>query len=114
MVEITAFDVAILRTTWEVQGKKSDRIGYTIRGITFTQYAYRALEIEGAEPKGLSYEVNHGKEVVGTTLEHCAISYCSRVAGYFRVDCFIMRHCRVSDTSTEGVYLIASNDALLE
>jgi hypothetical protein len=25
-----------------------------------------------------------------------------------------MRHCRVSDTSTEGVYLIASNDVLLE
>jgi parallel beta-helix repeat protein len=25
-----------------------------------------------------------------------------------------MRHCRVSDTSTEGIYLIASNDVLLE
>ncbi|MCU0645447.1 MAG: right-handed parallel beta-helix repeat-containing protein, partial [bacterium] len=114
LVEITAFDVALLRTTREVHGKKSDRKGYTIRGITFTQYAYRALEIEGTEPEGLSNEADHGKEVVGTTLEHCTISYCSRVAGYFRGDHFTMRHCRVSDTSTEGIYLIASNDALLE
>jgi parallel beta-helix repeat protein len=114
VVEITAFSSAIIRTTGEVHGKKSDRKGYVIRGITFTQYAYRALEIEGTEPDGPSPEAAHGKEVVGTTLEHCTISYCSRVAGYLRGDRMTIRHCRVSDTSTEGIYLIASNDCLLE
>ena len=114
LVEITAFDVAILRTTKDVQGRKSDRKGYVIRGITFTQYAYRALEVEGTEPEGISHESEHGKEVVGTTLEHCTISFCSRVAGYLRGDRMTIRHCRISDTSTEGIYVIASNDVLLE
>lgn len=114
LVEITAFDAAIIRTTKEVHGKSSDRKGYTIRGITFTQYAYRALEIEGTEPEGISDESKHGKEVVGTTLEHCTISHCSRVAGYLRGDHMTIRHCKISDTSTEGIYVIASNDVLLE
>ncbi|MBI5474119.1 MAG: right-handed parallel beta-helix repeat-containing protein [Ignavibacteriae bacterium] len=114
LVEITAFDVALLRTTKEAHGKKSDRNGYTIRGITFTQYAYRALEVEGTEPEGISDESKHGKEVVGTTLEDCTISFCSRVAGYFRGDHMTIRRCKVTDTSTEGVYVIASNDVLLE
>ncbi len=114
LVEITAFDAAIIRTTKEVHGKKSDHKGYTIRSLTFTQYAYRALEIEGTEPEGLSDESKHGKEVVGTTLEHCTISFCSRVAGYLRGDRMTIRHCKVSDTSTEGIYVIASNDVLLE
>jgi len=114
LVEITAFDIALLRTTKECHGKTTDRKGYTIRGITFTQYAYRALEIEGTEPEGISDESKHGKEVVGTTLEHCTISYCSRVAGYLRGDHMTIRHCKVSDTSTEGIYVIASNDVLLE
>lgn len=114
LVEITAFDVAILRTTREAHGKKPDHKGFVIRGITFTQYAYRALEVEGTEPEGKSDESRHGKDVVGTTLENCTISYCSRVAGYFRGDHLTIRHCRVSDTSTEGIYVIASNDVLLE
>jgi hypothetical protein len=114
LIEITAFDVAILRTTKEAHGKTSDRKGYTIRGLTFTQYAYRGLEIEGTEPEGISAESQHGKEVVGTTLEHCTISFCSRVAGYLRGDRMTIRHCKVSDTSTEGIYIIASNDVLLE
>jgi len=114
LIEITAFDVGLLRTTNEVHGRKSDRIGPVIKGITFTQYAYRAIEIEGTDPEGLSPEANHGKEVVGTTFENCTISFCSRVAGYFRGDKFTMRQCRISDTSTEGVYLLSSADALLE
>jgi hypothetical protein len=114
LVEITAYDVAILRTTGECHGKKSDHKGYVIRGIKFTQYANRALEIEGEDPVGLSDESKHGKDVVGTTLEDCTISYCSRVAGYFRGDHLTIRHCRVSDTSTEGVYIIGSSDILLE
>jgi hypothetical protein len=114
LVEITAFDVALLRTTGECHEKKSDHKGYLIRGITFTQYAYRALEIEGTEPEGISDESKHGKEVIGTTLENCTISYCSRVAGYLRGDRLTIRHCRVSDTSTEGIYIISSSDVLLE
>ncbi|MGB2870207.1 MAG: right-handed parallel beta-helix repeat-containing protein [Bacteroidota bacterium] len=114
LVEITAFDAALVRTTKECHGKGSDRKGYIIRGVTFTQYAYRALEVEGVEPEGISDESKHGKDVVGTTLEDCTISYCSRVAGYFRGDHMTLRRCRISDTSTEGIYIIASNDVLLE
>ena len=114
LVEITSHDVAILRTTGECHGKKSDHKGYTIRGITFSQYAYRALEIEGKDPEGVSPEAEHGKEVVGSTLENCTVSYCSRVAGYFRGDHLTIRHCHVSDTSTEGIYIIGSSDVLLE
>jgi hypothetical protein len=114
LVEITAFDAALLRTTKGCHGKITDHKGPVIRGITFTQYAYRAIEIEGKEPEGLSAEADHGKEVIGTTLENCTISYCSRVAGYFRGDHLTIRHCRVSDTSTEGIYIIASSDVLLE
>lgn len=114
LVEITAFNVAILRTIKDVNGKKSDKKGPTIRGITFTQYAYRAIEIEGKYPEGLSDEANHGKDVVGTTLEHCTISYGSRVAAYIKGDSLTIRNCKISDTSTEGIYIIASNDVLLE
>jgi hypothetical protein len=114
LVEITAFDSALTRTTGPVHGKTSDGKGPTIRGLTFTQYAYRALEFEGKEPEGPADPATFGKDVVGTTLENVTISHCSRVAGYFRGDNFTMRHCLVTDTSTEGVYLIASSDCLLE
>jgi hypothetical protein len=114
LIEITAFDIALLRTIKDVHGKKNDHKGPIIKGITFTQYAYRAIEIEGTEPEGLSPEAEHGKEVIGTTLENCTISFCSRVAGYFRGNHLTIRHCKISDTSTEGIYIIASNDVLLE
>jgi len=114
LVEITACDVALLRTTAECHGKTSDRKGYTLRGLTFAGYAYRALDIEGKDPEGLSDESQHGKEVVGATLEDCSISFCSRVAGYFRGDHLTIRRCRVSDTRTEGIYIIGSSDVLLE
>jgi parallel beta-helix repeat protein len=114
LVEITAFDCAIHRITHECHGKVSDKKGPVIRGITFTQYAYRAIEIDGTNPEGISPESNHGKEVTGTILEHCTISYCSRVAAYLRGDNMIIRHCRISDTSTEGIYILSSSDVLLE
>lgn len=114
LVEITAFDIAIKRVMGECHGKTSDRKGPVIRGITFTQYAYRALEVEGREPEGISPEANHGKDVTGTTLEHCTISFCSRVAAYLRGDRLTIRHCKVTDTSTEGIYIIGSSDVLLE
>lgn len=114
VVEITAHDSAIVRTTGEVHGKKSDKKGYTLRGLTFTQYAYRALEVEGAEPDGPADESAFGKDVVGTTLEHVTITHCSRVAGYFRGDRTVFRNCYISDTSTEGIFIISSSDCLLE
>ena len=114
LVEITSFDIALKRVMGECHGKASDRKGPVIRGITFTQYAYRALEVEGKEPEGVSPEADHGKDVVGTTLEHCTITFCSRVAAYLRGDRLTLRHCKVSDTSTEGIYIIGSSDVLLE
>ena len=113
-VEITVLDNAFTRTTKPVNGRESDRIGPTIRGITFTQYAYRAIEIEGAEPNGPDVPEHYGKDVVGTMLENVTISHCSRVAGYFRGDHLVIRDCLISDTSTEGIYVIASSDCLLE
>jgi len=113
-IEITAYDGAITRTTRDVHGRKSDRRGFVLRGLTFTQYAYRALEVEGTEPGKLADPATFGKEVVGTTLENVTITHCSRVAGYFRGDHFTLRHCLISDTSTEGIYIIDSADCLLE
>jgi parallel beta-helix repeat protein len=126
LVEITAFDNALIRTSGPAHGKASDKKGPVIRGITFTQYAYRAIDIEGKkpaplvseeptdEPVGPSDPATFGKEVVGTVLEHVTISFCSRVAGYFRGDGLVIRNSLVSDTSTEGIYVIGSSDVLLE
>jgi hypothetical protein len=114
LIEITAFDNAIRRITGPCHGKKSDEKGYMIRGISFTQYAYCALEVEGVEPEGVSDESTHGKEVIGTTLENCTVSFCSRVAAYLRGDRLTISHCKISDTRTEGIYIIASNDVVLE
>ena len=126
VVEITAHDIALHRPSRPVHDKESDRKGPTIRGITFTQYAYRAIDIEGKKPSttaneeptddpvGMSDPAEHGKEVVGTTLENVTISFTSRVAGYFRGDGLTIRNSLVSDTGTEGIYLIGSSDSLLE
>jgi hypothetical protein len=126
LVEITAFDIALHRPSRAVNGKESDKKGPVIRGITFTQYAYRAIDIEGKKPStpvseeptddpmGPAEPGTYGREVVGTTLENVTISYCSRVAGYFRGDGLTIRNSLVSDTSTEGIYVIGSSDVLLE
>ncbi|MBN1397418.1 MAG: right-handed parallel beta-helix repeat-containing protein [Bacteroidetes bacterium] len=114
VIEITAHNSAIRRITGECHGKKSDHKGPVIMGITFTQFARCAIEVDGKEPEGISGESEHGKDVIGTTFEHCTISYCSRVAAYLRGDRLTIRHCKVSDTSTEGIYIIASSDVLLE
>ncbi|MGW8314357.1 MAG: right-handed parallel beta-helix repeat-containing protein [Bacteroidales bacterium] len=114
LIEITAYNSALVRTTDECHGKVSDKIGPVIRGITFTQYAYRALDVEGTFPEGLQDESRFGKEVVGTVLEHCEISFCSRVAAYLKGDNMVIRHCKISDTSTEGIYIMSSSDVLLE
>ncbi|MBP7508811.1 MAG: right-handed parallel beta-helix repeat-containing protein [Prolixibacteraceae bacterium] len=113
-VEITAFNSAIIRTIKDCNGKKSDGIGPVIKGIKFTQYAYRALEIEGYEPEGIADESTFGKDVVGTVIENCEISFCSRVAGYLRGDKMVIRNCKISDTSTEGIFIFSSSDVLVE
>jgi parallel beta-helix repeat protein len=125
LVEITAHDSALVRTSVRAHGKVSDGKGPVIRGITFTQYAYRALEIEGKkhftsadeptnEPVGLSDPATYGKEVTHTLIENVTITYCSRVAGYFRGDGLVIRNSLISDTSTEGIYVIGSSDVLIE
>jgi hypothetical protein len=126
LVEITAFDGALIRVSGPAHGKESDKKGPVIRGITFTQYPFRALEVQGKsgavspseeptnEPVGLSDPSTFGKEVTGTLLENVTITYCSRVAGYFRGDGLVIRNSLVSDTSTEGIYVIGSSDVLLE
>ena len=125
-IEITAHDIALHRPSREVHGKPSDGKGPTIRGLTFTQYAFRAIDIEDRKPStgpndeptddpvGISPRSEHGKQVVGTTLEHVTISFTSRVAGYFRGDNVTIRNSLISDTGTEGLYLIGSSGSLLE
>lgn len=114
LVEITAHDAALIRTIADAHGKKNDRKGITMRGLTLTQYAYRALEIEGTEPEKHMDPANFGKEIVGSVLEHLTISFCSRVAGYFRGDNLTIRNCLISDNGTEGIYVINSADVLIE
>jgi hypothetical protein len=114
VIEITAHDSALVCTPREVHGKTTDHKGPVIRGLTFTQYAYRALEVEGHEPEGRADPATFGKDLIGTTLENATISHCSRVAGYFRGDKMVFRNCLITDTSTEGIYIIASSDCLLE
>ena len=125
LVEITAQDGGLVRTSGPAHGKVSDGRGPVIRGLTFTQYAYRALDIEGKkhftsaeeptnEPVGISDPATYGKEVTHTLIENVTISYCSRVAGYFRGDGLVIRNSLISDTGTEGIYVIGSSDVLLE
>jgi hypothetical protein len=125
LVEITAHDGALIRTTLPVNGKLSDKLGPVIKGLTFTQYARRALEVEGKkqfgpdeeptdEPVGLADPSTFGKEVTGTLLENVTITFASRVAGYFRGDGLVIRNSLVSDTGTEGIYVIGSSNVLLE
>ncbi len=114
LVEITAFDSALVRTMRAVNGMENDSQGPTIRGITFTRYARLALLVEGIEPWRPMDPAEFGKDVVGTTLENLTLSYCSRVAGYFRGDHLTIRNCLVSDCGTEGLYVINSAHVLLE
>jgi parallel beta-helix repeat protein len=113
-VEITAHDSALVRSITDAHGRKNDRKGIVLRGLTFTQYAYRALEIEGTEPQKYSDPSTFGKEVIGSVLENLTISFCSRVAGYFRGDQLTIRNCLISDNGTEGIYVIDSADVLIE
>ncbi len=113
-IEITAWDNFLTQVVGEAHGKQSDGIGPTLRGLTITRYAFRAIEIEGYDPEGPADAAEMGKDIVGTTLEHVTISYCSRVGAYLRGDNVVVRHCLISDTSTEGLFIFSSSDALFE
>src|SRR5690625_5520511 len=114
MIEITAHETAILRTAADAHGKANDRIGPRIHGITFTQYAWTALSIEGAlhfthldepvdDPIGPADPSTYGKEIVGTLLENVTLSYVRRLAGDFQGDGLLIRNSLMTDTGTEGI-----------
>jgi parallel beta-helix repeat protein len=109
-VEITAFRKALYRTLKPVHGKEADNRGPVIRGLTITQYPDTMVHIGRAE---LAID-QHGRDVVGTVFENCTFSNCFRIGVYAFSDSLVMRNCRVENTNTEGVYVVASNDILLE
>jgi len=114
LIEITAFERGLVITPDAVNGKVADHKGPTIRGIQFTHYAFHAFDVQGYYPEGVSLEEEHGNDVVGTILEHCSFTHAGRVGIFVHGDNMVMRHCLVSDTSTEGLYVVASDDVLLE
>lgn len=114
LIEITAFSMALHRVYYDVNGKKNDGIGPVIRGIDFTQYADSTIFVECVDPVGLKPESEIGKEVQGTLIEDCAISWCSRIAMFLMGDKTTVRNCHVSNTSREGIYVVGSADVLLE
>lgn len=113
-IEITAFRKAIFRTKAEYNGKKSDGIGPKIYGLTITQYPDTTVHIDGFYPEGISAEKDHGNDVKGTVIENCDISNCFRIGVFSIGDNLTIRHCKISNTTTEGLYIVASDDALLE
>ncbi|TCO09382.1 right-handed parallel beta-helix repeat-containing protein [Natronoflexus pectinivorans] len=109
-IEITAFRKALHRVTYSVHGKTPDDRGPIIRGITFTQYPDTMVHIGGV---GLAID-QHGRDVVGTKFENCTFSNNFRIAMFALSDSLVMRNCNVFNTNAEGVYVVASNDVLLE
>ena len=114
LIEITAFRKAIVRTTEDVHGKTSDGKGPVINGLTITQYPDTMVHIDGYYPQGISSESEHGKDVVGTVFENCTFSKCFRIGVFAIGDSMVMRHCKIVDSNTEGLYIVASSDVLLE
>ncbi len=114
LVEITAFSMALHRVYYEVNGMKADNVGPKIRGIDFTQFADSTIFVECVDPVGVKKESEIGKEVQGTLIENCDISWCSRIAMFLMGDKTTVRNCHVSNTSREGIYVVGSADVLLE
>lgn len=114
LVEITAFNRGLHRVISDINGTPSDKKGFNLHGIIMTQYAYCALEIDGADPQRIADPSEFGKDVPGSLIENCTFSYCGRVGAYLRGDNTTLRNCDVHHTTTEGVYLLCSSDCLLE
>jgi len=74
---------ALLRTTARVHDKDSDRRGPTIRGLTFTQYAFRAIEIEGRDPTAC----RRNRHTARMSSEHARARDDSRIAPAWRRIC---------------------------
>jgi hypothetical protein len=109
-IEITAFRKALYRPVGEVNGMKPDPRGPVFRGIEFTQYPDTMVHIGGHV---LDID-QHGKDIVGTVFENCTFSNCFRIGVFAISDSLVMRNCEVRNTNTEGVYIVASEDVLLE
>lgn len=109
-IEITAFRKALYRPLSSVNGKEPDKRGPVIRGITFTQYADTMVHIGGV---GLAID-QHGRDVVGTVFENCTFSNCFKIGMFAISDSLILRNCNVFNTNTEGIYIVASKDVILE
>ena len=114
LIEITAFRKAIFRTKGSCHGKKSDGIGPVIRGLEITQYPDTTVHVDGFYPQGISPEKEHGNDVKGTVIENCSISECFRIGAFLIGDNLTVRNCKITNTSTEGLYIVASDDVLLE
>ena len=114
LIEITAFSMAFYRVYKDVNGKKNDGIGPVIRGIDFTQFADTTIRVDCVDPVCVKAESEIGKEVQGTIIEDCDISWCSWQAIFLMGDKSVIRNCHVSNTSREGIYVIGSADVLLE
>ncbi|PRY96631.1 parallel beta-helix repeat protein [Marinilabilia salmonicolor] len=113
-MEITAFRKAIFRTSGEAHGKENDGKGPVIRGLTVTQYPDTMVHIDGFYPQGHSADEAHGNDVVGTVFEDCTFSKSLRIGVFAIGDSMVMRNCKITDTNTEGLYVVASDDVLLE
>lgn len=113
-IEITAFRKALYRTTSDCNGKKSDGRGPVIKGLEITQYPDTMVHISGFYPDGFSSEQDHGKDVVGTRFENCTFSNCFRIGVFAIGDSMVMKNCKIFNTNTEGLYIVASDDVLLE
>ncbi|TCO09589.1 right-handed parallel beta-helix repeat-containing protein [Natronoflexus pectinivorans] len=109
-IEITAFRKALYRPLYEVHGKQPDNKGPIIKGITFTQYPDTMVHIGGV---GLAID-QHGRDVEGTYFENCVFSKNFRIAVFSISDNMVMRNCKFYDTNTEGLYVVASADVLIE
>jgi hypothetical protein len=109
-IEITAFRKAIVRPNAEVRGKKPDKYGPIIRGLEITQYPDTMVHI-GDDFWVLEQDAS---DLVGTVFENCIFSNCFRIGLFAISDSLVMRNCEVRNTNTEGVYIVASADVLLE
>ncbi len=113
-IEITAFRQALRRTRADIHGKKSDGRGPVLKGLTFTQYPDTMVHIEGYYPQSISAESENGKDVTGTVFDNCTFTKCFRIAVFAIGDSMVMRHCKIAGSNTEGLYIVASSDVLLE
>jgi hypothetical protein len=109
-IEITAFRKAIIRPNAEVRGKKPDKYGPIIRGLEITQYPDTMVHI-GDDFWVLEQDAS---DLVATVFENCTFSNCFRIGLFAISDSLVMRNCEVRNTNTEGVYIVASADVLLE